>query len=140
MKAQVLTLCKRTSQEKKAFRRYLEVGKNITRANDSTKTLGNKQANVLLATLIELLFREEDKTIFVDHKFLSEITLCSHNQNRNILNQLSDILNCKYRSCVKFKGERRSYGYVIAFTHDGEQRISTPELFYNMEVEREKLL
>ena len=126
MKAQLHYINKKTQQEERAFDRLYRDAKFVTRANDRSKTLGNKVVRFLLATIVEMLMRDREKTIFIDHEFISSITDCKTEQNRNLLNQLTDILDFEYRRSVNFRGQRKFYGYIVKFTQDGQKRVEEP--------------
>lgn len=134
MKAQLYYLNKRTQQEERVFDQLYRDAKFVTRANDPSKTLGNKVVRFLLATIVEMLMRDREKTTFIDHEFISSITDCKPEQNRNLLSQLADIIDFKYHRSVNFRGKRRLYGYIIKFTHDGQKRVEEPQKFYGFKV------
>lgn len=90
----------------------------IVRANDKSKTISVKAENLLLVLRKQIL-KNPEHTIFVDHFFLSDITNCRSDQNRNLLAQLADVLDFNYHSYIKFQGEGRAYGYIVKFTEKG---------------------
>jgi len=104
--------------------------KYITRANDRTKTIGNKQAAILVTDLVDRLNKSENGSIYVDHDYLSSITDCLPDQNTKIIKQLADILDFQYHRYAR--QVKQSYCYEVKYTHDGEDRIKNPELFYDV--------
>lgn len=120
----------KTKKHELTFDQLIKAAKHITRANDRTKTIGNKQAKFLTATLYDLIKKSEHGVIYITHDYISEITDCSPRQNANILRQLADIFEFTYHRYVA--SVKRSYCYETKLTTDGEKRLSNPELFYNV--------
>lgn len=106
--------------------------KFIVRANEKNKTLGNKQSKTLLTAIADKIKNSKNEEIFIDHDWISTITDCKSDQNTKILGQLADILDFKYHRCVIFEGKKRHYGIIVKFTEDGKERITHPELFYDV--------
>lgn len=123
---------KKTQKFELTYDQVIRASKFITRANDPTKTIGNKQSKTLLASLAEKLLASKEGVIFVDHDYISSITDCQPEQNGNILKQLADILDYEYHRSIIFEGRRRHYGLIIKFTDDGIKRVQNPELFYDI--------
>lgn len=123
---------KKTQKFELTYDQVIRASKFITRANDPTKTIGNKQSKTLLASLAEKLLASKERVIFVDHDYISSITDCQPEQNGNILKQLADILDYEYHRSIIFEGRRRNYGLIIKFTDDGIKRVQNPELFYDI--------
>lgn len=123
---------KKTQKFELTYDQVIRASKFIIRANDPTKTIGNKQSKTLLASLAEKLLASKEGVIFVDHDYISSITDCQPEQNGNILKQLADILDYKYHRSIIFEGRRRNYGLIIKFTDDGIKRLQNPELFYDI--------
>ena len=105
----------------------------VTRSNDQSRRLAFK-VRTLATNLYNMILKNPYKEIFVDHKFLSQITEVLNKQNSRILAQLADIFSCQYHNVINFQGKIMTYGYVINFTEDGQKRIENPELFYSMEL------
>jgi len=108
----------------------------ILRATDRTKNIPLKVRNLLI-NLVEMILRSPHKEIFVDHKFLSQLTeVKSSKQNANLLAQINDILDSTYHNAINFHGKRRTYGYVVKFTEDGYERAKNPVAFYTNQVKK----
>jgi hypothetical protein len=125
----------KTKKYELTYDQIIKAAKHITRANDRTKTIGNKQAKFLLAELYSLIKKSENGVIYITHDFISEITDCSPRQNANILSQLTDIFEHTYHRYIA--EIKMSYCYEIKLTTDGEKRLVNPELFYEVNVPQE---
>lgn len=90
---------------------------NIERANkpqnytDKTKHL-SKNSQALLAVIIQKL-RNKDK-LFLNHKYISQITRCERRQNQNIIKELSDILNINYHNSISDNEKKYRYCYEFS--------------------------
>jgi hypothetical protein len=123
---------KKTQQFDLTYDQITRAVKFITRANERNKTLGNKQAKTLLTSLADRIKNSKNGEIFIDHDWISTITDCQPEQNTKIMGQLADILDFKYHRSVIFEGNKRHYGLIVKFTHDGQKRLTNPELFYDV--------
>lgn len=123
---------KKTQQFDLTYDQITRAAKYITRANERNKTLGNKQAKTLLTSLADRIKNSKNGEIFIDHDWISTITDCLPEQNTKIMGQLADILDFKYHRSVIFEGKKRHYGLIVKFTHDGQKRLTNPELFYDV--------
>ena len=123
---------KKTQTFDLTYDQITRAAKFITRANERNKTLGNKQGKTLLTSLADRIKSSKNGEIFIDHDWISTITDCLPEQNTNIMGQLADILDFKYRRSVVFEGKKRHYGLIVKFTHDGQKRLTNPELFYDV--------
>lgn len=121
---------KKTDKNEKTFDQILRIAKFIGRANDKTKSIGNKNSKFLLAHIADRIKRSKTGVIFIDHDEISEITECRSDQNLNLIKQLIDIFNFEYHRFIVFEGQKRCYGYTVKYTNDGIERINNPELFY----------
>jgi hypothetical protein len=122
MKAQLYYFNKKTNKIARTHDQIYRDTKYITRANDSTKIIGNKNTRHLLTKLVEDLAANNNKVIYVSHEEITEFTECGEKQNKNILTQLADILEYRYiRKKAKFE---------IKYTHNGLARVTNPSQFY----------
>jgi hypothetical protein len=121
---------RKTDKNEKTFDQILRIAKFIGRANDKTKSIGNKNSKFLLAHIADRIKRSKTGVIFIDHDEISEITECRSDQNLNLIKQLIDIFNFEYHRFIVFEGQKRCYGYTVKYTNDGIERINNPELFY----------
>jgi len=123
---------KKTQQFDLTYDQITRAAKFITRANERNKTLGNKQSKTLLTSLADRIKNSKNGEIFIDHDWISTITDCLPDQNTKIMGQLADVLDFKYHRSVIFEGKKRHYGLIVKFTHDGQKRLTNPELFYDV--------
>lgn len=123
---------KKTQQFDLTYDQISRAAKFITRANERNKTLGNKQGKTLLTSIADRINSSKNGEIFIDHDWISTITDCLPEQNTKIMGQLADILDFKYHRSVIFEGKKRHYGLIVKFTHDGQKRLTNPELFYDV--------
>ncbi len=123
---------KKTQQFDLTYDQITRAIKFITRANERNKTLGNKQSKTLLTSLADRIKNSKSGEIFIDHDWISTITDCLPDQNTKIMGQLADIFDFKYHRSVIFEGKKRHYGLIVKFTHDGQKRLTNPELFYDV--------
>lgn len=123
---------KKTQQFDLTYDQITRAIKFITRANERNKTLGNKQSKTLLTSLADRIKNSKNGEIFIDHDWISTITDCLPDQNTKIMGQLTDIFDFKYHRSVIFEGKKRHYGLIVKFTHDGQKRLTNPELFYDV--------
>jgi len=121
---------RKTDKNEKTFDQIVRIAKFIGRANDKTKSIGNKNSKFLLAHIADRIKRSKTGVIFIDHDEISEITECRSDQNLNLIKQLIDIFNFEYHRFIVFEGQKRCYGYTVKYTNDGIERINNPELFY----------
>lgn len=102
---------------KSSYRKNYIAWDNIERANkpqnctDKTKHL-SKNSQALLAVIIQKL-RNKDK-LFLNHKYISQITRCERRQNQNIIKELSDVLNINYHNSVYDSGKKYRYCYEFS--------------------------
>lgn len=121
---------KKTQKRKRVSDNIYRNLQYITRADDPDRSISLK-ARKLAVNLIRMILKNSNKEEFIDHKFLSEITeVRSSKQNSRLLNQISDIIDSTYHTCINFYGKRKTYGYVIKLTKDGYERAINPEAFY----------
>lgn len=121
---------KKTQRRKRVSDNIYRNLQYITRADDPDRSISLK-ARKLAVNLVRMILKNSNKEEFIDHKFLSEITeVRSSKQNSRLLNQISDIIESTYHTCINFHGKRKSYGYVIKLTKDGYERAINPEAFY----------
>ena len=123
---------KKTQQFDLTYDQISRAAKFITRANERNKTLGNKQGKTLLTSIADRIKSSKNREIFIDHDWISTITDCLPEQNTKIMGQLADILDFKYHRSIIFEGKKRHYGLIVKFTHDGQKRLTNPELFYDV--------
>ncbi len=123
---------KKTQTLELTYDQIARAAKFITRANERNKTIGNKQSKTLLTAIAAKIKSSKNGEIFIDHDWISTITDCKPEQNTKIMGQLADILDFKYHRSVIFEGKKRHYGLIVKFTHDGQKRLTNPELFYDV--------
>lgn len=99
----------------RTLNRYKLIDK-LTRANitaneeltDKTIYLSEK-AKKLLRSILKKFFRGE--TVLLNNKYITEVTRCKADQNKNILAELANILDIKYFRLFKNNGVFFSYHY-----------------------------
>lgn len=129
-KIQLEYLDKKTNKKKKTFDQITKIAKFIGRANNRTKSIGNKNTKFLLANIADKINYSKNGKIFIDHDWISTITEARCDQNLNIIKELTDIFVFERHRSTFFEGEKKYYGYVVYYTDDGIERINNPELFY----------
>jgi DNA-binding MltR family transcriptional regulator len=129
-KIQLEYLDKKTNKKKKTFDQITKIAKFIGRANNRTKSIGNKNTKFLLANIADKINHSKNGKIFIDHDWISTITEARCDQNLNIIKELTDIFVFERHRSTFFEGEKKYYGYIVYYTDDGIERIDNPELFY----------
>lgn len=94
----------------------------LTRANiapdeeltDKTIYLSEKSKKLLRA-ILKKFFRGE--TVLLNNKYITEVTRCKADQNKNILAELANILDIKYFRLFKNNGVFFSYHYHFQLQH-----------------------
>ena len=106
-------------EEKARYRKsYIDWDK-IKRANgkairEKAKYL-SKDAQAILAPVIQRLKKGE--RVFLNHKYISTITLCGRRQNTRIIKQLESVLNITYHNSITVDGKNYRYSYEFNFKH-----------------------
>ena len=106
----------------RTLNRYKLIDK-LTRANitaneeltDKTIYLSEK-AKKLLRSILKKFFRGE--TVLLNNKYITEVTRCKADQNKNILAELANILDIKYYRLFKNNGVFFSYHYHFQLHHE----------------------
>lgn len=112
-------LCKLYSfkEEKARYRKsYIDWDK-IKRANNKAirqkaKYL-SKDAQAILAPVIQGL--KKGKRVFLNHKYISSITLCKRRQNQNIIKQLESVLDITYHNSITYNGKKHRFSYEFSY-------------------------
>jgi hypothetical protein len=114
-------LCKLYSfkEEKAHYRKTYMNWDKIKRANSNAirkkaKYL-SKDAQAILAPVIQRLKKGE--CVFLNHKYISSITLCGRKQNTRIIKQLESVLNITYHNSITVDGKNYRYSYEFNFKH-----------------------
>ncbi len=114
-------LCKLYSfkEEKARYRKTYMNWDKIKRANSNAirkkaKYL-SKDAQAILAPVIQRLKKGE--CVFLNHKYISTITLCGRKQNTRIIKQLESVLNITYHNSITVDGKNYRYSYEFNFKH-----------------------
>lgn len=114
-------LCKLYSfkEEKARYRKTYMNWDKIKRANSNAirkkaKYL-SKDAQAILAPVIQRLKKGE--CVFLNHKYISSITLCGRKQNTRIIKQLESVLNITYHNSITVDGKNYRYSYEFNFKH-----------------------
>jgi hypothetical protein len=114
-------LCKLYSfkEEKALYRKTYMNWDKIKRANSNAirkkaKYL-SKDAQAILAPVIQRLKKGE--CVFLNHKYISTITLCGRKQNTRIIKQLESVLNITYHNSITVDGKNYRYSYEFNFKH-----------------------
>ena len=121
-------LCKLYSfkEEKARYRKTYMNWDKIKRANSiaisqKAKYI-SKDAQAILAPVIQRL--EKGDRVFLNHKYISTITLCGRKQNTRIIKQLESILDITYHNSITYDGKRYRYSYEFSY-YKQENLIST---------------
>ncbi len=106
-------------EEKARYRKTYMNWDKIKRANgkairEKAKYL-SKDAQAILAPVIQRLKKGE--CVFLNHKYISTITLCGRRQNQNIIKQLESILDITYHNTITVDGKNYRYSYEFNFKH-----------------------
>lgn len=114
-------LCKLYSfkEEKARYRKTYMNWDKIKRANSNAirkkaKYL-SKDAQAILAPVIQRLKKGE--CVFLNHKYISSITLCGRKQNTRIIKQLESVLDITYHNSITVDGKNYRYSYEFNFKH-----------------------
>lgn len=137
-KAQIYYFDKKTKQKKSRNTIVKRTFQFIPRADNLSKELSVKAAN-LMETLNSMLGKQE--LTYVTHEFLSSITRVNRRQNCNLFKQLTHIFDISYRHSVKYKGKTLHEVLEIKRTENGREIIDNPEKFFSKEEQsgREKI-
>jgi len=106
-------------EEKARYRKTYMNWDKIKRANSNAirkkaKYL-SKDAQAILAPVIQRLKKGE--CVFLNHKYISTITLCGRKQNTRIIKQLESVLNITYHNSITVDGKNYRYSYEFNFKH-----------------------
>jgi hypothetical protein len=106
-------------EEKARYRKTYMNWDKIKRANSNAirqkaKYL-SKDAQAILAPVIQKL--EKGEYVFLNHKYISTITLCGRRQNTRIIKQLESVLNITYHNSITVDGKKYRYSYEFNFKH-----------------------
>ena len=114
------------TKKPEGYRKEYVSWKHILRADAATKSnptfknqhLG-KSAQNLLAPIVQKLIKGE-RAVF-NHKYISSITGTGQRQNKNIIKELSGVLDIEYKRSVLVNGKKRTRSYEFRL------KASTPE-------------
>lgn len=136
-KAQIYYFDKKTKQKKSRNTVVKRTFQFIPRADDLTKELSLKAAN-LMETLDSMLGKDE--LTYVNHEFLSSITRVDRRQNCNLFSQIAHVFSITYRHSAKHKGKKLHEVLEVKRTQFSREIINNPEKFFSKEEEsrREK--
>jgi hypothetical protein len=106
-------------EEKAHYRKSYINWDKIKRANsnairEKAKYL-SKDTQAILAPVIQRLKKGE--RVFLNHKYISTITLCGRKQNTRIIKQLESVLNITYHNSITVDGKNYRYSYEFNFKH-----------------------
>ena len=91
----------------------------IKRANGKAirekATYLSKDALAILAPVIQRL--KNGECVFLNHKYISTITLCGRRQNQNIIKQLESVLDITYHNTITVDGKKYRYSYEFNFKY-----------------------
>jgi hypothetical protein len=104
-------------EEKARYRKTYMNWDKIKRANsnaigEKAKYL-SKDAKDILAPVIQKL--EKGERVFLNHKYISTITLCGRRQNQNIIKQLESVLDITYHNSITHAGKKHRYSYEFSY-------------------------
>lgn len=133
-KAQIYYFDKKTKQKKSRNTVVKRTFQFIPRADNLSKELSVKAAN-LMETLNSMLGNKE--VTYVNHEFLSSITRVDRKQNTRLLKQISHIFHNTYRHLVMDKGKKLREVLEIKRTENGREIIDNPEKFFSKEEQSE---
>ena len=107
------------NEEKARYRKTYMNWDKIKRANsiairEKAKYL-SKDALAILAPVIQRLKKGE--YVFLNHKYISTITLCGRRQNIRIIKQLESVLDITYHNSITVDGKNYRYSYEFNFKH-----------------------
>jgi hypothetical protein len=114
-------LCKLYSfkEEKARYRKTYMNWDKIKRANSNAirqkAKYISKDAQAILAPVIQKL--KNGECVFLNHKYISTITLCGRKQNTRIIKQLESILDITYHNSITVDGKKYRYSYEFNFKH-----------------------
>lgn len=108
------------TKKPEGYRKEYVSWKNILRANAKTKTtptfknqhLGRSAQNLLAPIIQKLIIGER---VILNHKYISSITGTGQRQNKNIIKELSGVLDVKYHRSVVANGKKRTRSYEFSF-------------------------
>jgi hypothetical protein len=123
-KARVLDFDKHIKKQER-FRYTKLHWEQIPRANNPKKPLQEKAVN-LLAVLVHKL--RKSKVVVLNQNYLSRITKCGRDQNINLLNQLSDVVDISFHVKTTITGKISRNSYVIKHTEKGHAIIEDAEV------------
>lgn len=106
-------------EEKARYRKTYMNWDKIKRANgkairEKAKYL-SKDAQAILAPVIQRLKKGE--CVFLNHKYISTITLCGRRQNIRIIKQLESVLDITYHNTITVDGKNYRYSYEFNFKY-----------------------
>ena len=107
-------------KSKARFRNNQLHWEQIPRANDPSKPLQEKAANIL-ATIVHKL--RKAPVVTLNHNYLSRLTKCAKDQNVNLLKQLADILDISFHAKTIIDDKIYRNCYVIKHTLKGQSII-----------------
>jgi hypothetical protein len=85
---------------------------DIPRADNPDKSL-SRVARTLASNYDDMIRKDANKIIFVNHQFISGITDVGNRQNNNIHKELNGIFNIKYHQSVIIDGKKYRDGFTI---------------------------
>lgn len=94
--------------------------------SDKTTYLGEKAKKVARVVMQKLSKRQ---TVVVNHKYLSKITRCKPNQNKNILREMDKMFVSKYYRVYDNNGKKLLHHYHIALHPDRIEELKEAGLF-----------
>ena len=86
---------------------------------DKTKFLG-KNSKALLAVVMQKLRKKS--RVFLNHKYISKITLCERRQNQNIISELKGVLDIKYHNLVFDNGKKLRFCYEFSLKEEEDKK------------------
>lgn len=120
------------------FKRYRKTEyqwEKIPRASRPDKYLSEKALKILSNAVIKL---QKEDIITYTHAYLSKLTKCQHDQNNNLLKELSEILKIKFHRVVTIEGKKYRNRFVISYTKDGIEILNDPEKYYSLKAAKNK--
>ena len=113
-------------EEKARYRKTYMNWDKIKRANgkairEKAKYL-SKDAQAILAPVIQRLKKGE--CVFLNHKYISTITLCGRRQNQNIIKQLESVLDITYHNSITYNGKKYRFSYEFSYKLTKLENIS----------------
>ena len=117
--------------EKSFYRKTYMNWDHIERANKKENPILRKStylshsAKAILSIIVGKL--KKGNRVFLNHKYISTITLSKRNNNRRIIGELDHVLDITYRNTITVDGKKHRYSYEFAFKIEKPERITSIE-------------